>query len=560
MANQSVWDPTSDEQFQEFLRQRGLTPEQSVDPALEAEYRRQMATQQAQREAAMRSPELYDPEPGVLRGPAGRLLDPETEQGYAALRAQREGEEGLTTVMPEPAPEQRPGVGPLAFFSPEQQAPGAMPTMPAMPGTGRLERAIETIRGLPGKYTKEVGEAAEGVAQAGEQLKTARQLYAEKEAYLKDKQAATARTGLQAAVELDTEMRAKRQVAEQRVTTSLQAYEDELQKQMKEKPVEGWGLGKRLGAGIAMALGAIGSAYTGGPNQAMQIIKMGIEREAEEHRRRAALRREQLRAKNVIYQLARESFTDVESQISAAKIQQLNGVRQQLAVQTMESEGPLIRAKSAEMDKLLEYEIEKERAKLTENEVRNELVLGQAVVAGEQTLLGAKMAGAGMRQKAMLTKRKAAEQEAKLAIPGLVRIKGVIPSEAMRTKASEMKGNYDTLISHLDEAVAWRREHWVEKIPGAALEEGKAILGRALRASAGADMAGAALTAFEGELTGLMDEGKLADPGKFGFFLAKLKKLRDLAEKEAFTKLKPIGYIYPSMARKKRSRKIGETP
>jgi len=79
------------------------------------------------------------------------------------------------------------------------------------------------------------------------------------------------------------EMAREAQEQQDRLTEKLGQYEDAIRRvanrQIDPNRYFGQGAGGRMSAALAVALGAMGSALTGGPNQALQIINSAIERD-----------------------------------------------------------------------------------------------------------------------------------------------------------------------------------------------------------------------------------------------------------------------------------------
>ena len=532
------------------------TEQQSVDTDLakildkEDELRR--LEQLHAREQAESSPLMT---PGdVLIDRTGRPVDPNSEAGMAMLRDR----EGLGPEVPvSPVTSSPTGVDPkaLTFFSPQQEPAGnagVTAGLGKIPSSRGVTDALAAMGGTAGRYQQAAQEGGQAIADKYEAAKTAKRALADETARAAANQAGILTQGLEAAAIVEADFAKRKQSALERSQSAMDAYQESLRESMNQKPIEGWGFGKRLGTGIAMALGAIGSAYTGGHNQAMQIVKMGIEREAMNHKRRAAQRAERVGAQRTIYSLAKDHYSDVESQALAAKAAQYGLVKKQIEIEAAKSASPLVRVKAAESIAMLDAEQQKAVNQLNQEQIKNEFVMRQGVLEGEKAKFGIESAKISQRQR-QIDKLKAAKaaQEAgdPLGVVGTRRLPGFTPSKKMREAATTIKTSIDEAAPLFDELIAKVDDEGVAFLDMDASEDMKQLsndLNNSLRRM---NLAGANFTDSEKEL-----QGVISNPGGFNLALQKLKTARRNFKRRAYLEMRNRGYILPGAEIEKTSK------
>jgi hypothetical protein len=366
------------------------------------------------------------------------------------------------------------------------------------------------------------------------------------------RQAGILTQGLEAAAIVEADFAKRRQSALERSQLAMDAYQETLRENMKQEPVEGWGFGQRLGAGIAMALGAIGSAYTGGQNQALQIIKLGIEREAMEHKRRAAQRAEKTGAQRTIYSLAKDHYNDVESQALAAKAAQYGLIKKKIELEAAKSASSLVKVKAAEAIAALDVEQQKSIQELNQNQIKNEFVMRQGVLEGEKTKFGVESAKLAQRQSKIdkLKAIKAAKEAGDpLAVIGTRRLPGFTPSSKMREAATTIKTSFDEAAPLFDELIK-KVDTEGFAAPGTdASEDMKQLSNDLNNAMRRMNMAGANFTDSERELQGI-----ISNPGGINLALQKLKTARRNFKRRAYVEMKNRGYLLPGPEIEKQSK------
>lgn len=534
------------------------TDQQSVDADLAKVLERE---DEIRRLEILHAREQAEASPLITGGSAlvdrtGRPVDPTSEVGLA-MAADREGL-GPETKLSGPATQGPPSVDPNSpTFVTQQQSPAERPEsmlagLGRTPSSSGITEALSAVSGTADRYRQAALEGGKTIADRYEAAKAAKRALADETAMAAARQAGILTQGLEAAAIVEADFAKRRQSALERSQLAMDAYQESLRENMKQEPVEGWGFGRRLGAGIAMALGAIGSAYTGGQNQALQIIKLGIEREAMNHKRRAAQRAEKTGAQRTIYSLAKDHYNDVESQALAAKAAQYGLIKKKIELEAAKSSSSLVKVKAAEAIAALDAEQQKSIQELNQNQIKNEFVMRQGVLEGEKTKFGVESAKLAQRQ-SKIDKLKAikAAQEAgdPLAVIGTKRLPGFTPSSKMREAATTIKTSFDEAAPLFDELI--------EKVdtegfaaPGTdASEDMKQLSNDLNNAMRRMNMAGANFTDSERELQGI-----ISNPGGINLALQKLKTARRNFKRRAYVEMKNRGYLLPGPEIEKQSK------
>lgn len=245
---------------------------------------------------------------------------------------------------------------------------------------------------------------------------------------------------------------------------------------------EGGTFGRRLGSAVAMALGAVGSAFTRGPNYAMQIIQSAIDRDLMSQRAELAKKQAGVGMAQNAVQMAREQFSDEQARGAAEQAAMLSRAQRMIALST---------AQSGSKEKIAEGE-----ALSADLGVRAAELMGkaeQAEAAGEWTrqtqLAGLELQGAQIKG-ADAKLRWQAQQRA--AGPSAGGLRGLVPadpanppSKAQMAEAQKSFAKYQRVQTAIARAIQLRAsEGWKLKTP----REQKAVLSQL--ASAMADYQG----------------------------------------------------------------------
>lgn len=473
--------------------------------------------------------------PSTMPGVSEQMLQQQAQTTRQAPMQHERLDPSLRDIPQEPAPPQpQPGVDPatVSFMQQPTLQPTGQPTGAprtpriGIPGTKGISEQVKKITGIEQRHKEQMLPAIQELEGARDQLATARELVSETKQYIDEKQADTLEAGVDSVLELRKRMADRRDEAQRKSQQAMDAYQAELEKQMKEKPIESWGLGKRFGTGIAMALGAVGAAYAGGPNQAIQIVKMGMQREAEEHRRRAAQGARRLAAKNTIYQLAQDKFTDVETQIAAAEAQIWDKFQKQLMVEAARSQSTMTRMNAIEAAKLADVQKKEAAAKAIQSNTQNELILGKAGLEGERTKLEAGLKVAGARMQREMMGAKAAIEKAKLAGARQSPVRGTYAKGPMTKEklkpARELMAEFNPALKILEDFIAWRKQPYTTRILPGQARRGEQLISDLINTGKVFEKYGAVLSEVELKNLGAPDSAN-----ELGYLLDGLEQKRE---------------------------------
>jgi hypothetical protein len=130
--------------------------------------------------------------------------------------------------------------------------------------------------------------------------------------------------------------------------------------------------GRRLGASIALALGAFGAAFTKGPNYAMQIIQSAIDRDLMSQRAEMAKKQGAVgQAQNAVG-MARASFQDVEARGHAERAAELARAGRMIDISRAQSGSRESMANAESLKAQIAAEAQKELGQAKEKELAGE--------------------------------------------------------------------------------------------------------------------------------------------------------------------------------------------
>ena len=316
--------------WEQYLKQRGVTQEDvsklSPDVAAGKYYQpyTEIVTQQ-------KTPAKDVKDPYIKAEREQEQKDVEEKQKKAFTFAEREkaGEEAAAAqaVLPgaKPLEEARQQKAELATTPPP---PGAMaptgaltPTVAPAPTTAPSAMAPVGMGGVPilqetqiqaTTTSPEFKKAQKSMEQSYSKLAEATAIKAKAEIEDADAmQVAAEKASIQMGKDLtqinDTVTEYKTKLEE------VRARSDEISKKLENYQMKGFFEGRtgaRVMAGIAVAMGGVGSAFTGGPNQAMQIIQNSIENDLALQKANYEKLRGSLEATNTLYGQIRQSGLD----------------------------------------------------------------------------------------------------------------------------------------------------------------------------------------------------------------------------------------------------------
>lgn len=178
----------------------------------------------------------------------------------------------------------------------------------------------------------------------------------------------------------------------------------------------GISFGKKLWAALAMGLGAFGSATTGAPNYAMQLVNQAVDRDIEAQKMAYAKARDKASFAREAWGMAREIFSDEYRQNVAARALRLEQARRITEAELAKTENPLVQAKGQEL--LAQMDAQKVQMESALHQRTLELARGTVVNAMHGEIAAAQLE----RQKEALTasknQRALEVQRALSAFPG----------------------------------------------------------------------------------------------------------------------------------------------
>lgn len=199
--------------------------------------------------------------------------------------------------------------------------------------------------------------------------------------------------------------------------------------------------GKRVTAGIAMALGAYGAALTGGSNDAMKIIQQAIQDNIDAQKaNRAAREREAERAEGGIGR-ARAQFADARQQEAADYAVGLEMAKLKIDKIITGLEGTEAHAKGMDLKAQLDANAEEKKIAILERERGN--FLSSAVAQGGLMTNAAQL----QEQRAGRIMAAQASGEAR-SVPGLV---GTGISKEAMNEAAQMLGDGEAMLQQISE-------------------------------------------------------------------------------------------------------------
>lgn len=157
------------------------------------------------------------------------------------------------------------------------------------------------------------------------------------------------------------------------------------------------GMGGKITAGIAMALGAYGAAFTGGPNYAMQIIQQAIQDNIAAQKESFAKKRGEASEKRSLWDSVKDRFANDRQRETAAYGLSIDQVKQQLEKIKATSSSEEVLANADALGAQLDAEQTKTGAEL-DRQVRNDHLqaeMGRAGVLTNMAEINDRRAAAG---------------------------------------------------------------------------------------------------------------------------------------------------------------------
>jgi len=254
--------------------------------------------------------------------------------------------------------------------------------------------APQSAEGLGGAYDKQAeAQKALGGAQSAAMSEQARIL----------SQAEAADGALAVA---DARDKSRRDAAQQQVADRISAFEDATKKANSAqidpdrwyRDSSGSKVGRHLGAGVAMALGAFGAAFTKGPNYAMQIINDAVDRDLMAQRADIASKREDAKDALTSVNIARQNFTDATAIGAAERAAELGKVGRMLEIAKLQSGSEEVKQRANLLGANVEVEKQKAMAAAQQSEFERSWNMERQLGAAQaQAAAGPRPAPRGLR-------------------------------------------------------------------------------------------------------------------------------------------------------------------
>jgi hypothetical protein len=399
-------------------------------------------------------------------------------------------------------------------------------------------------------------------AQAGVQAAVLQAASVEQQAA--EEKADVLRQGLGAFREVQADEQAKVDAAAQSVQDTMGRYRTEMGKlaEMRVDPQRRYKGGAKIGAAIAMALGAYGAALARGPNTAMKIIQGEIDRDIKAQEAAIANQRGVATAAQAEVGMARQIFGDAQSQRLAAKNAALESVKMEMSLKAAESASPLVAANAQKAIAAIDAQVAQNEIAITNRQQDQALKATQAGATVAAAEVGAKQRGVQLTNQQRLAQQAARLAQAKqvaqsMAPPGLALVDPRYKPKEYETKeAQKMFKAYGPAKSAIQKVLAWRMKYGEvsgEKLNRKALKDGETLKLRAKSAMRTLDEAGANLSDNEVEMMGLN-----FGVGDVGYIATGLRTLLESITEKTSAGMYGYGYTLKEKQRKARARRISK--
>jgi hypothetical protein len=363
------------------------------------------------------------------------------------------------------------------------------------------------------------------------------------------------RQGLGALRQVQGEEQAKVDAAAANVQETMGRYRTEMGKlaEMRVDPQRRYKGGAKIGAAIAMALGAYGAALARGPNTAMQIIQSEIDRDIKAQEAAIMNQRGIATAAQAEVGMARQLFGDAESQRLAAKNAALESVKLELSLKAAESASPLVAANAQKAVADIDAQVAQNEMAITNRQQDMALKATQAGATVAAAEVGAKQRGVQLTNQQRLAQQAARAAQAKMiaqspAPPGLALVDpNYRPKEYETKEAQKMRSAYNEAKVELDKLIAWRMKQGAEVADREAIRKGETLLNRAKSVMRQVDKTGARLEPSELEMMGLQ-----LHVGEIGYVLTQLRTVKESITDKVMAGMRPYGYTLRSSQRRQR--------
>jgi hypothetical protein len=424
-------------------------------------------------------------------------------------------------------------------------APESVQTRTLQSGSGQgigaspIGEAYKAIKTLPNRLNEENQRYTQQMNETNKKLADVWTERANTEAAAQQAQADIMRSGMQAYELVQRDNQKKMEAANASVNEKMNQYTQAVNNlaNTKIQPSRLFQTtGSKVGAAIAIMLGGIGAGLSGGRNQGYAAIQDAINRDVQTQFAEIDKLRGVVTARQAEAGMARQIFSDIESQKLAAENAIMNKVKMQANVMAMESKRDDVKYKAQELIAGLDADMARNTNALAQKQKEFELraLSTQATVASRLPTVGT-----GLR---------------KPPPPGLAYVSDqYVPDKKDEIAAKQFTSVFNESRGALDALIKWRKKHGAETLDRKALREGKALTARAIIELKKGDEMGANFTDMERELVGLSD-----DPGEIGFYLTKLETIRESLNTKAMGHLRPYGFNLADTAYKGKGQKISQ--
>lgn len=367
------------------------------------------------------------PTPGAVAPGGKRINERALQQSFEQLRASQQPPATATATVPEPG------------FTPEQdleqQVQQVAAALPAGGGTGGGVRTSTQRTSVDPEAADEVRELGISADVAREDAAMAVEEGAAAEAKLQQQRAEHAAfqaTNLDEQVRRQQADAADYQRRQEHETTKLKSLQAEAD--TKIDPKRWWrekSTGENILAALAMGLGAAGSALTGTPNFALQIIDKAIERDIDSQLANREGKYKQVAAQQDVLGILRGQYADKRDERDAAKSLMLERSAKYIEEITARSASDQTKAKGAEMAAQL-----REKSALMQQELT--LKLAGQVTTQETRVPGTGGGNTDAQRAALAREAVYGQYNPKAFLPGAERIFGVPMQAVDETDGKEL--------------------------------------------------------------------------------------------------------------------------
>lgn len=207
----------------------------------------------------------------------------------------------------------------------------------------------------------------------------------------------------------------------------------------------------RLGAGLAIALGAMGAALTGGPNYALQIVQQKTQEQIAAHRDKVAGKKGAIENQRNLYSDHLQQLGNAQAAQAATELAYTQQAQRQLEQMTSGSASKEVQANAAKTMADLQQHQAELAAQLRQGSTQRatQLIGQQAEIEGRREALGLE------REKIGIEASKANMKPNERVVPGV----GVAVSEDAAKKAIALKNGADVIANGVNQLLAIRQKH-----------------------------------------------------------------------------------------------------